>query len=364
MMRALVNREPQQVPVEGVDINTGLLLETLDPAELATRLAAAGADYGRVVKDSALRASGDLGQLLDALARVRDVADEANGVDVLERAARELCATAIYDRVMVSQIDGSTWLPHGLYALGAGGRVVSDVDESGSGVDGWEIPLASPLVEAEVVRRRLPALVREAGDEPRVYRPLIERTGSPEYVVAPVIAGSRVIGLFHADIADGARPLADLDRDLLRMYADGVGLVCERAELIERCARQRRAIAQACEAALRDVGTVDIALGADLEVDRPATEVRDTPVAGAVDRPIGARRDGGRLDRLTAREREVLAILASGATNAQLADRLTVAESTVKSHVKHILHKLGAGNRAAAIACYLRETRDSERRTR
>jgi len=47
-----------------------------------------------------------------------------------------------------------------------------------------------------------------------------------------------------------------------------------------------------------------------------------------------------------------------------LADRLTVAESTVKSHVKHILHKLGAGNRAAAIALYLREARHDERRPR
>jgi DNA-binding CsgD family transcriptional regulator len=75
-------------------------------------------------------------------------------------------------------------------------------------------------------------------------------------------------------------------------------------------------------------------------------------------------RESGKLARLTAREREVLALLASGATNAQLADRLTVAESTVKSHVKHILHKLGAGNRAAAIACYLRDSRVDERRLR
>jgi DNA-binding NarL/FixJ family response regulator len=68
--------------------------------------------------------------------------------------------------------------------------------------------------------------------------------------------------------------------------------------------------------------------------------------------------------RLTSREREVLALLASGATNAQLADQLTVAESTVKSHVKHILHKLGAANRAAAISYFMHETRNEERRSR
>lgn len=73
------------------------------------------------------------------------------------------------------------------------------------------------------------------------------------------------------------------------------------------------------------------------------------------------RRESSRLTILTSREREVLALLASGATNAQLADQLTVAESTVKSHVKHILHKLGASNRAAAISFYLRETRGRSR---
>lgn len=68
----------------------------------------------------------------------------------------------------------------------------------------------------------------------------------------------------------------------------------------------------------------------------------------------------GRVAVLTKREREVLALLASGATNAELADQLTLAESTVKSHVKHILRKLGASNRSTAIAMYLRETRERQ----
>jgi DNA-binding NarL/FixJ family response regulator len=50
----------------------------------------------------------------------------------------------------------------------------------------------------------------------------------------------------------------------------------------------------------------------------------------------------------------VLRNLASGKTNAQIATGLFVSEGTVKSHVKHILRKLGATNRTEAVARYHR----------
>jgi len=53
---------------------------------------------------------------------------------------------------------------------------------------------------------------------------------------------------------------------------------------------------------------------------------------------------------LTAREMEVLALLAEGLTNAQLADRLFLSEKTVDHHVSSVLRKLGEPNRAAAAA--------------
>ncbi|WP_226962335.1 response regulator transcription factor [Streptomyces sp. C8S0] len=53
---------------------------------------------------------------------------------------------------------------------------------------------------------------------------------------------------------------------------------------------------------------------------------------------------------LTARELEVLAELAEGRTNPEIAERLCVARRTVATHVEHILVKLGVPNRVAAAA--------------
>ncbi|WP_223864832.1 response regulator transcription factor [Streptomyces sp. 5-10] len=68
--------------------------------------------------------------------------------------------------------------------------------------------------------------------------------------------------------------------------------------------------------------------------------------AGALaDRRTAARE---RVDALTAREREVLALLGGGLSNGRIARRLQVVEGTVKAHVSSILARLGVENRAAA----------------
>ena len=61
----------------------------------------------------------------------------------------------------------------------------------------------------------------------------------------------------------------------------------------------------------------------------------------------------GRVE-LTEREAEVFELMVTGASNQDIADRLVITEGTVKSHVKHILRKYGAVNRAQAIAWALK----------
>jgi DNA-binding NarL/FixJ family response regulator len=54
-------------------------------------------------------------------------------------------------------------------------------------------------------------------------------------------------------------------------------------------------------------------------------------------------------DDLTPREVEVLALIAEGLTNTEIAERLVVSAATVKSHVNHIFSKIGARDRAQAV---------------
>jgi DNA-binding NarL/FixJ family response regulator len=70
---------------------------------------------------------------------------------------------------------------------------------------------------------------------------------------------------------------------------------------------------------------------------------------------VQAREADARSTNLTARERDVLELLASGLGQAQIAEALVVSPKTVGTHIEHILQKLGAHSRAEAVAIAYRD---------
>jgi DNA-binding NarL/FixJ family response regulator len=93
-------------------------------------------------------------------------------------------------------------------------------------------------------------------------------------------------------------------------------------------------------AAIEVVGRGDALLAPAVTRSVVEAFVRSSP-----DRPELA----GPLEELTTREREVLQLLARGRSNAEIATDLVVSEATVKTHVGHVLMKLGVRDRVQAV---------------
>jgi len=134
------------------------------------------------------------------------------------------------------------------------------------------------------------------------------------------------------DALAGALTLA-CPQDYVRVFADQGRPM---AALLGRLVGARRAEQDAARGVeLSCLARVLRAFG-----EKPATPGAGRGAAAAVP---------GLVEQLTARELEVLALLAAGAPNPRIAEQLVVSLDTVKKHVSHLLGKLGAANRTEAV---------------
>jgi len=104
--------------------------------------------------------------------------------------------------------------------------------------------------------------------------------------------------------------------------------------------------AEEIRAAVVAVARGDAALDPAVQHHVVAALSGGAPAAGAAP---GGDGPGELPDGLTPREAEVLALIAEGLTNTEIADRLVVSAATVKSHVNHIFAKAGVRDRAQAV---------------
>lgn len=177
----------------------------------------------------------------------------------------------------------------------------------------------------------------------RSLHDLAARAGRPDLVAEALLMEGRALAA--AGDAEAARPLLD----------DAVGRFAALRTPLEE-ARARLALAEV-HAALGSPLALDgarsacqqfEALGASGDADRAAALLRGLGASGRA-----AKR--GSVDELTAREREVLALLVAGLSNPEIACRLVIAPKTAEHHVGRVLAKLGVRSRTEAVAHAVRQ---------
>jgi DNA-binding CsgD family transcriptional regulator len=307
--------------------------------DIARRLRLVAEADGQLQRIEARRATAQMEALVriqEGLVRLRECESPQ---ELIEAAPRELLATCGFTRAMVSRVRGSLWVPE---VLEVAGGVDPNEEAFQRFVHGAEIPLAHMLMETELVRRRIPVLVSDPYGHPRTYKPIVEVARSTSYAAAPIMPTSRVIGFFHADRFGQELPVSAEDRDNLWVFAEHFGLLYERSILVERLESQRshlHDLLSEAVTAIDEICNAEIGLARSEQQPKPAAATLGLPSRMAA--------------LLTAREQEVLELMATGATNSQIARELVVSEGTVKSHVKRILRKLRVDNRGGAVARYL-----------
>lgn len=260
---------------------------------------------------------------------------------LLQRAAEQAGRLCGLDRVVIYRVDDSRLVPEAVWFGGGNDGWAAEVLASANAVE-----LHGRRYEIDMIRRRHAVLVTEPREDPRVWGPLLEELNITGFLSVPVVADGAVVATLAADTYFSGRPLDTLDRDCLAAFARGLGHALERADLMDRLHAQREVVRRLLRAAER---SVDELCSAEFSLTgRPAPDA---------DPGTRRARTSGRSDvlpeaDLTQRETQILQLLAAGATNLEISRRLVITEGTVKSHVKRVLRKLGAANRAQAVSIY------------
>ena len=318
--------------------------------EADTALVSAFRDLAEVVEQHQTVADQRLRRRLDTLAAVHDALTrlrELRSVEaIIARAPREACVACGFDRAVVYQLRGAELIAESFYVEGHPAVAAQLLEFSRD----LPLKLEQESREREMIRRRIPMCVHDAMESPYSFHPQAEVYETHSYVAAPILPEGRVIGFVHADHRLKPRRVDEFDRDALWAFAEGLGFAIERARLTERLRAQGEELQQLLRRAQTVVGDY---LDAEVEIvssggdGNAATRTAQALLAGAeAENEVEA--------VLSRREREVLVLLAKGASNAQIAAQLVIADETAKTHVKRILRKLGVTNRVEAATMWLR----------
>ncbi len=97
-------------------------------------------------------------------------------------------------------------------------------------------PLGGEDILNWVIRHQTPVLVKDPDRDPRMNRDYVREAKTREFVMAPIRAKGRTVGVFTADNYYSKRPLGEGDKEGLTLFANAVGLALENALLFQNLA--------------------------------------------------------------------------------------------------------------------------------
>ncbi len=281
------------------ELNPGVLGPELGVAEVVVSLAGASGlirhqkSLGRLSSDAAFQMA-ETAAVLHRLLRIRQ-----QGLshpvprrlhDVLEQTAQTLCYDIGFERVMTFTVgDGQLDVASSVF-----------VQDNEWAQEMAEHARQAPprmdfaVLESAVVDGQRCVVVEDPQNDARTWKPVIEPLETQGYVSAPIVVDGQTVATLHADRWFSGRSVKEHDRDML-------GLAAAEASRI-------------------------------LKSSLAENQIRATS--------------------LTLRQMEVLEQVATGASNAQIAQALFISAETVKSHLKRIFEILGATNRVQAVTRY------------
>ena len=282
-------------------------------------------------------------QLTRRVAAVENSLARLDGVESVEQLYRA-CPRAItdlgFDRGLFSLVHKAVWVPRAAHShrdVAWAQHLVEAGRASPRSID-------QRLPEFDLVRRRKAILVTDVQRNPNVFQEVVGASRAQSYVAARIVANGDIVGFVHADRYFNRVTVDEFDRTVLGVFAEAFGHVLSRAMLLER--------STVIQEHLATLAAGITGAAADLRWSRGDIDPPTAATGASSSRADGPSRmellveDCG----LTPRETQILRMMAGGANNAEIATRLFIANETVKSHVKHILRKLGAGSRAEAVA--------------
>jgi LuxR family transcriptional regulator, regulator of acetate metabolism len=297
--------------------------------------------WHEIQQDLLAQQMGMMGGIREALYRLRGAETMPQ---IIDRAALEICRSCGVDRCVLMSMREGRLVAEGVYFA-----------QDPEGQEEWTAyALAHPPAidprdpEIELLRRHSAILVND-NSVSRGVGDISRAAQSTGYVGAPVMVRRSVIGTLFADRTFSAETVDTVARDVVGLFTEGLSYALERTLLLDR---MREQIGKVREMMAEANTTLDDMYAAGMSIRRDAV-TGDVDVVGRG--PVMPSNDAYRLmGLLTRREIEVVDLMSRGASNAEIANELVIAESTVRSHVKHILRKLRAANRAQAVACYVR----------